>query len=89
MTEKPVYPPREGDLPREELMRRANLALEHGFHGLKVTEVWFKYTCPWCGERCTLEEPGVLYENGICHKCGKSAPIKVGGFTLHLTNEPL
>lgn len=79
------YPPRGGDLPREELMRRAEAAMHEGFLGYKVDEILFKFTCPECGERCTLQEPNVLRENGECYKCGTVSPIEVGGFTLKLT----
>lgn len=74
------FPPREGDLDRDELLRRANLAFEDS--GVPV-DVWFKYTCEHCGERCTFQEPNMLYENGECHKCGKTTVVKVGGFCLH------
>lgn len=81
--DKPIHPPREGDLPREELIAEAERVCQQGWNGLKVKDVLFKYTCQWCGERCTMQEPNKLYENGECFACGKSTPIKFGGFLLH------
>lgn len=77
------YPPREGDLPREELMKRAaEVTADDGtWPGANIL---FKFTCEHCGERCTLVEPNVLYENGECHKCGKTTKIDYGGFTIHM-----
>lgn len=75
------FPPREGDLPRVELCRRAQEVLEEW--GPEHTDIYFKFTCQWCGQRCTLEEPNQLYENGICFECGQETPIEFGGFTIH------
>lgn len=70
-------PPR--DLPRDELLRCAEEAVER--YG-PIAFVHFKYTCEQCGERCTLEEPNMLRENGECFRCGHSQPIREGGFLL-------
>lgn len=77
-----MYPPREGDLPREELMERAKEATTTG--PWPGADVLFKFTCEHCGERCTLQEPNVLYENGECFRCGKITKIEFGGFTIHM-----
>lgn len=74
------FPPRKGDLPRDELAKKAYQAIADW--GGNV-EVHFKFTCPECGFRCTLQEPNKLYENGECCNCGKTSPIDVGGFMLH------
>lgn len=74
------FPPRAGDLDRYELMRRANLAIKDS---PVPVDAYFKFTCEHCGERCTFQEPNMLYENGECHKCGKTTPFRVGGFSLH------
>jgi DNA-directed RNA polymerase subunit RPC12/RpoP len=67
------------DLPREELLRQANrVIIEMG----DLAEVHFKYTCEQCGERVTLSEPNVLYEEGECYKCGHKTPITKGGYLL-------
>jgi len=50
-------------------------------------QVYFKFTCPKCGERCTLEEPNVLHENGECCACSIVSPIEKAGFMLVLTSE--
>lgn len=73
------YPPREGDLPRDELMKRAQIVVDES-NG--KTDVMFKFTCEHCGERCMFQKPNVLYENGECHKCGKSTKVEFGGFSL-------
>lgn len=79
MTDASPFPPRQGDLPREELIKQAEQAVSQ-WPG-KV-QVLFKFTCPYCGERCTLQEPNVLYENGECFSCGKTSPIEFGGFSI-------
>jgi len=69
------------DIPREELMRRAEQCLvEFG----DLAEVHFKFTCEHCGERCTLTEPNKLYEKGECNSCGKETTITRGGFMLQM-----
>jgi hypothetical protein len=69
------------DLPREELMKRAQEAIRQ----IPGAIVHFKFTCPKCGERCTFTEPNALYENGECCKCGHDAPVTKGGFSLEFT----
>lgn len=73
------HPPRDGDLPREELMRLADQAVTEsgGFW-----DVHFKFTCEHCGHRCMFQEPNMLFENGECSECGKKTEVKYGGFTL-------
>lgn len=84
MTDKPYHPPREGDLPRDELCQQAQKTLEDWPEG---TVIYFKFTCKFCGERCTLQEPNKLYENGECCSCGMSTPIQFGGFTIQHTTK--
>lgn len=81
------HPPREGDLPREVLMERAKEATAPN-GPWPGGDVLFKYTCEHCGERCTLQEPNMLYEYGECFKCGKSTKIEVGGFSIHFVVKP-
>ncbi len=76
------FPPRPGDLPRADLESCANRAIAQ-FGGPKQVSVKFKFTCMHCGTRCTLSEPNVLYESGICCECGKETMILFGGFSLH------
>lgn len=70
------------DLGRDELMARAQEVLEGFAPG--SAEVYFKFTCVRCTERCTLIEPNKLYERGECHRCGYDQPILMGGFDLHV-----
>lgn len=66
-----------GDLPRSELMREAQRALNANPGAI----LHFKYTCGGCGERRTLEEPNMLRDSGEC-SCGYDTPITEGGFML-------
>lgn len=66
------------DLPRKQLQEAASRAIAEN----PTAEIHFKFTCQHCGERCTLEEPGKLYETGICFACGKETVIAKGGFML-------
>jgi hypothetical protein len=66
------------DLPREELMKSATEAIAN----CPGAEVYFKFTCAHCGERCILLEPNKLYERGECHKCGQETVIDEGGYML-------
>lgn len=66
------------DLARDELMRRAQEAIDGSPPGAYVH---FKFTCRACGERCTLDEPNKLYEQGECG-CGNVQDITEGGFML-------
>lgn len=76
-----MFPPREGDLPREELLKAAQE--QTGTHGQwPGADILFKFTCSHCGERCTLQEPNQLFENGECFACGKSTKIEFGGFMV-------
>jgi len=79
---KGKFPPRDGDLPIEELVARANeQILSDQTIGVR-TEVHFKFTCENCGERCMFEEPNKLYEEGECHQCGHKTKVVVGGYTI-------
>ena len=68
------------DLPREEIMDMAEEILQRNNHA----RVYFKYTCPHCGERCSFTEPNVLWEEGECCKCSKVSSIDKAGFMLVL-----
>lgn len=73
------FPPRPGDLTRDELVESANKVVAES--GVPVN-VLFKFTCEHCGERCTFQEPNKLYEKGECHRCGKETVVKRGGYAL-------
>jgi len=83
MKEQPTYLHRPGDLPREELMLLAERTIKQ-YGGTKQAEVHFKFTCIYCGTRCTLQDANVLYEFGECAICGKQNEIAMGGFTLYV-----
>jgi len=67
------------DLPRAELEKLARETLAQYPHA----EVFFKFTCVHCGQRCQFTEPNKLYERGECNVCGKETEVKQGGFMLH------
>jgi hypothetical protein len=52
------------------------------FGGPEIASVQFKFSCKWCGTRCTLDDYNRLYENGECWQCGKLTEIASGGFAL-------
>lgn len=82
-----TYPPRKGDLPRDEIVAMAERAVtDNG--GPPAARVFFKFTCVHCGERCTFNEPNRLFEWGECVRCGKSTRVDVAGFALHVTMAP-
>jgi hypothetical protein len=65
-----------GDLPREELMRRAHIACRIGW------DVRFKFTCGACGTRCAFADLNRLSTDGECSSCGRSTTVVRGGFML-------
>ena len=75
-----IHPPQ--DLARDELMQLATETRQRYLGQGAV--IHFKFTCEHCGERCTLQEPNVLYEFGECFQCGRETEITHGGFALAL-----
>lgn len=73
------YPPREGDLPREELVKAAQKVKEES---LVPVQVFFKFSCEHCGHRCMFQEPDKLFEKGECSECGQETVITHGGYAL-------
>jgi hypothetical protein len=71
------------DYPRDEISQRATDTIAH-YGGPSRARVYFKFTCPSCGARCTFHEPNTLFERGECHKCGHDAPVERAGFLLEL-----
>jgi hypothetical protein len=65
-----------GDLSREELIRRAQIALRVGW------DVRFKFTCGGCGERCAFADLNTLWTKGECSTCGHSTTVVRGGFMI-------
>ena len=77
------------NLPREELLKRADAAIKlFEKEGCKA-HVNFKFDCEKCGERCTLIDNNVLHEYGECHVCKHKTKIVEGGFSLTTTIGPL
>lgn len=70
------------DLPREELLRRADIIIKSFRESNVEAIVRFKFTCGKCGTRCTLQEANVLPENGECFHCGAITKLGQGGFML-------
>jgi predicted RNA-binding Zn-ribbon protein involved in translation (DUF1610 family) len=71
------------DYPRDDIAKMAHAAImEHG--GPTVARVFFKFTCPACGTRCTFNDPNTLYERGECADCGHDAPVTHAGYALHV-----
>lgn len=69
--------------PRGILLQKA-VAYTKQFGHEKV-EIYFKFTCEKCGERCMFQVPNVLFERGTCHVCGHDMEVKEGGFAAHIT----
>jgi hypothetical protein len=65
-----------GDLPRVELMRRAQIAYRIGW------DVRFKFTCATCGTRCAFADLNMLWTQGECSSCGRNTTVVRGGFML-------
>ena len=65
-----------GDLPCEELIRRAQIAHRVGW------DVRFKFTCVACGTRCAFADLNMLWTEGECSSCGRSTTVVRGGFML-------
>ena len=49
---------------QQKVIKNAEALIQQGI------DVYFKYTCAKCGERCTFEEMGHLYKQGRCEACG-------------------
>ena len=68
------------DYPRDEIRRRAEEAMAL----IPNSRVYFKFTCQLCGERCTFNEPNMLYERGECCRCGVDQPVTQYGFSMEI-----
>lgn len=72
------------DLPRAELLRKAEeVRRDLSVKGIKV-EIFFKFTCRYCGERCTFKDANSLHARGECHVCGKETTVRKGGFMTQM-----
>ena len=75
-TRRGSHPIDYGDLPRAELMRRAQIAHRVGW------DVRFKFTCVACGTRCAFADLNTLWPEGECSSCGHNTTVVRGGFML-------
>lgn len=73
------------DLPRKELLDHAHATLEMLHAQGKEADVYFKTTCPNCGERLTFTTPNTLFEQAACHVCGTEFPVHQGGYLLAIS----
>jgi len=83
MNNPPTFLPRPGDLGRNELIASAQRAIVQ-YGGPKRADVHFKFTCKWCGARCTLTDANTIYATGECANCGKETEIVAGGFSIDI-----
>jgi len=77
-----VYPPREGDLTREAIRAMANDVIAHGM------DVWFKFTCPSCGFRCTAETKNMLCDTYECFECKETCTPQYFGLLVAVLLRP-
>jgi len=64
------------DLGLEEVTRRARFWREQGF------DIYFKFTCKYCGSRQTFEEPNKVFTSGKCEERGKVTKLDKWGFLM-------
>ena len=69
------------NFPKTELKAMADEAIAKYGPGARV---YFKATCPKCGERPAFEEPNALYDEMECASCGHVFPFVEGGFRLEI-----
>jgi len=77
-----VYPPRGGDLTRETILAMANDVMARGM------DVWFKFTCPSCGFRCTAETKNTLLDNYECFECKETCAPQYFGLLVAMFLRP-
>jgi hypothetical protein len=82
MNEPRKYPPREGDLPLDDLVKLADKTIEDA-GGKENCTVYFKWTCAHCGARVMFSEPYTCYTEGQCPECEEITKVEVGGLTAH------
>lgn len=64
------------DWPIPRLVTLANQQIEKGW------TVYFKFSCPYCGERCMFRDANQIYPEGECAKCGEKCEVDSAGFML-------
>jgi len=77
------------DYPVEELRAGAEAALNEMIEsGAPDPHVYFKATCPSCGERCMFQEPDTIFEEMECGECGTLFPFTKGNYMLSSVRLP-
>ena len=51
--------------------------------------VYFKASCPQCGERCAFSEPDTTFDTMECSECGHVFPFVEGNYMLVNRRLPL
>lgn len=72
------FPPREGDLPLEQIKVMMDEALHRG------DLAWIKWTCPRCGERVTSDNEGSIHLDGYKHTQKKDGTLCGGVYEGNL-----
>lgn len=77
------------DYPVEQLVAGAAEAINEMIAaGAPDPHVYFKATCPTCGERCMFQEPDTVYEEMECAECGTLFPFVRGNYMLSSVRLP-
>lgn len=82
MSEPRKFPPRQGDLPLDDLVALAEKTIKDA-GGKDNCIIYFKFTCAYCGARIQFSEPYTCYRKGECADCGKVTDVEVGGLVAH------
>lgn len=71
------------DLPREEVVKRAEQVIALLAHRGQRARVYFKFTCGHCGARQTFDKPNSIFADGTCEACGETTKdIPAYGYLL-------
>lgn len=74
---------RPSNKPRAEIIALAEKTIAQN-GGPDLARVFYKFDCGHCGLRRTVEDPGILPEEGVCTICGHRTPILGAGFQLQM-----
>ena len=77
-----VYPPRDGDLTRKAILAMAHDVIAKGM------DVWFKFTCPTCGFRCTADTKNTLLKSYECCNCQETCTPELFGLLVAVVLNP-
>ena len=70
------------DYPKDQIVRGAENVLQQLRDDGVEAHVYFKASCPACGERCAFEEPDTTFETMECCKCGTIFPFTEGNYMI-------